>query len=92
MDYFYKEKSGIAQRRTVALERKKAAQSALGDMLFKVYELAVEPSGSTEEARADVQKKLELFAAEVKRRDAEIVALDELEKTIDNALESLKNL
>ena len=81
----------------MALERKETAKSALRDMVFKVYELnqAIESSGSTEEARkahSDAQKMVEIFDAELKRREAEIIALDDEEKALDDSIEALKNL
>ena len=62
-----------------------------------MYELsqALQSPGSTEvtrKAHSDAQKMVELFATEMKRRDAEIDALDEEDEGLDVALQVLKNL
>ena len=95
MDYFLNEKAENAKKRKVALKQKDAAKSALRNRVWMAYELgeALESPGCTEEARkahVDAQKMVELILATVKRREAELIALDEEEKAIDDALESLK--
>ena len=81
----------------MALEQKDAAKSALRNQVWKAFELseALESPGCTEETRkahADAEKMVELFAAAVERRDAELISLEKEDKILDDALESLKNL
>ena len=96
-DYFFKEKEAIVTTRKRILERKEAAKSALRDYVWEAYELdhALKLPGCTEETRkahVDAQKMVEIFAAEVKRKNATLVALDEEEKTLDNAIEAIEAL
>ena len=83
----------IVEKKKVALEQKDTAKSALLDLVFRAYELSqvLESPGceETRKAHSDAQKMVELIVAEVKRREAEIVALDEEEKTIHNAVNNL---
>ena len=81
----------------MALERKATAKAALRDQVWKTFELdqALKSSDSSEEAHkahAAAQKMVDLLLAEVKRRDAEIFALDNEEKALEESIEALKNL
>ena len=81
----------------MALELKETARTTLADLISKACALSqeLELPDSTEEtqkAHSDAQKKALLFVAELMRREAEIVALDEEDKVVDFTLEALKNL
>ena len=77
------------------MEQKDVAAAKLRDLMFKDFEMgeALKLPGSTEEdkkAHSDVQKMIEHFKATILRRNAEIKALEEEDKALDDSLEALK--
>ena len=91
------EKKAIVLRKKLTLARKDLANSTLRDQVLKAFTLgqALKSPSTTEEdkkAHSDAEKMAEFLLAEVGRRDGEIGALDEEDKSIDNSIKALKNM